>query len=149
MNIFWMDLVSSDSDILWMKIIINAFNSQRGSQRPGRCLFPKCEQKLCFNPSVKPTIFMKGGGGRGRSWGLSFHHPFEAGLLSSSVFHSSHHGAEIQSWQVSTGGKTWSAKHMHTNLEWSSILSWIPWFSKRANIKLGKKLKQKFWSSSV
>lgn len=65
---------------------------------------------------------MKDGCRRGRSWGLSFHHPFETGLLSPSIFYSSHNGTEIQSWQVTTWVKPWSTKHMHANLELSNIL---------------------------
>lgn len=57
----------------------------------------------------KPTILVKGCV-RGRwSWGVSLHHPFEAGLLSSCVLHPSHHRTELQSWQVTTRGKSWQS----------------------------------------
>lgn len=69
---------------------------------------------------------------RGRwSWGVSLHHPFKAGLLSSCVLHSSHHGTELQSWQVTAGGKPWQAKKqtlMRTlhfiNVQFNTAFGW-------------------------
>lgn len=56
-----------------------------------------------------PTILVEDCVGGRWSGGVSLHHPFEAGLLSSCILHPSHfshHGTELHCGQVTTRGKS-------------------------------------------